>query len=55
MASYSNMDDCTVTRRIEILKDWVIEATSCCVFFYAWGPHFGLLIIVIVLKYIQTY
>ena len=33
MASYSNMDDCTVTRRIEILKDWVIEATSCCVFF----------------------
>ena len=32
MASYSNMDDCTVTRRIEILKDLVIEATSCCVF-----------------------
>ena len=49
MASYSNLDDCTVTGRIEIQKDWVIEAAGCCVFFYAWGPHYGLLIIVIVL------
>ena len=54
MASYSNMDDCTVIRRIEILKDWVMEATSCCVF-YDWGLHYGLLIIVIVLKYIPSY